>query len=116
MSAFSTKATLRYAPRPYGSTAPQASQPRVPLTGTSSGVITVPGSGVDDRYICLRPTVDCHIAFDVATMGAATTNDMLFFAGQTEEYVVPREVTSMRVIKKTGAADGELAWCLSSPI
>jgi hypothetical protein len=64
----------------------------VPLTATSSAEITIPGSGVDGRYICLRPTVNCHIAFHIAGMNAATTSDMLFFGGQTEEYIVPMEV------------------------
>lgn len=115
MTAFTAKALLRLAPRPFGFGSPQDSQAQVPLTAASSAEITIPGSGVDGRYICLRPTVNCHIAFHVAGMNAATTSDMLFFGGQTEEYVVLQNITSMRMIKATGAADGFLAWGLSSP-
>jgi hypothetical protein len=115
MTAFTAKAVQRLPPRPFGFASPQASQAQVPLTAASSVEITIPGSGVDGRYITLRPTVNCHIAFHIAGMSPAATSDMLFFGGATEEYIVPMEVTSMRMIKATGAADGFLAWCLSSP-
>jgi hypothetical protein len=105
----------RIVPRRAGSGEPQAAG-KVTVDGTSSAEITIPGSGVDDRTITLKPTTNCHIAFGVAGMAAADVTDLLFFGSQTDEYVVPRDVTTMRVIMAAGATAGFLSWHVSTTL
>lgn len=111
----SVKAVVSLVPRRAASGLPQATG-TVAVTATSSAEVPIPGSGVDDRLITLKPTTNCCIAFDVVGMAVADQTDSLFFANQRETLVVPRDVTTFRVVLATGATAGILSWNVSSTL
>jgi hypothetical protein len=111
----SVKSAMSLTPDRFGSGLPRASGV-VTIGAASSAEIVIPGSGTDDRIITLKPTVNCHIGFGIAGMAAADTNDLIFFGGARETLVVPRDVTTMRVIQAAGASAGFLSWHVSSTL